>query len=125
MLVTFFLLAFIAFSFAYKIGKRKFAYIIVFLSLVFLKTFVDINSLPDLEYYQSGYLELMDVPWLQVPTYWLYTLKCPEMGFRYLLKFASFLGSFRWLLFFIALVNTTRKFILDVVWKMFVSSPGK
>ncbi|MCQ2249770.1 MAG: EpsG family protein [Bacteroidales bacterium] len=91
---------------AYQTRSFKFIFVLVFVDIVLLKTFVDIYSLPDLDNYHWGYLELSNVSWFNVPFCWLRTLKCPEIGFRYILKFASFLDSFKWCLFIVACFNT-------------------
>lgn len=92
------------------IGKdskyRNLIYIAVYISVIFLKTFVDINSLPDLEFYKLGYYELSTVNWIDVPFYELSFLKCPEVVFRYILRIGGWLGDFRWSLFIIAIIHT-------------------
>ena len=74
-------------------------------SIVLTKTFIDIYSLPDLELYYAGWEELAGVNWKDVPSYKLTFLKCPEIGFRYILKIGSFLGDFKWSLLIIASIH--------------------
>ena len=81
-------------------------YVLLFLFIVFAKVFVDINALPDLDHYFNGYRELSRVNWWKVPSYDLTFLKCPEIGFRYILRIGSWFGDFKWSLFIIAVVNT-------------------
>lgn len=73
--------------------------------LIVTKTNVGIYDLPDLDYYFAGYEELKNICWLEVPTCQLVQLKCPEIGFRFILKFGSWLGSFRWSLLIIATIH--------------------
>lgn len=92
-------------AFSYFILRNvKLTYIVIICGIIILKTFVDINSLPDLENYYSGYLEICKLDFLRVPFGRIYTLKCPEIGFRYILKIAGCLGSFRYALLFIAVI---------------------
>lgn len=63
-----------------------------FVVLVLLRTFVDIHSVPDLLGYCSGFNELKMIDFTNVPTAYLYTLKTPEIGFRYLMKISSCLS---------------------------------
>lgn len=88
-----------------KQGQEKIAFPIVLVILVCTKTFVDIYALPDLDYYLAGCNELGTCGWFEVPVYQLVELKCPEVGFRYILKIGAWLGSFRWSLFIIAVVH--------------------
>lgn len=78
----------------------------VFLFLVVSKVFVNIWSLPDLDQYYWGYKELSNVDWKNIANHDLAALKCPEIGFRYILKIGSWLGDFKWSLLIIAIVNT-------------------
>lgn len=81
------------------------SFFIVMAVMLYSKTFVGIYDLPDIEYYFAGYEELGQVGWLEIPTYRMIELKCPEIGFRYILKIGSWLGSFHWSLFIIAFVH--------------------
>lgn len=85
--------------------NENLAYVIVFVGIVFLKTFVDIHSMPDLPSYYTGYKELASEDWFQVPFKRLWTLKCPEIGFRYILRIGALLGSFKWSLFIVGCIN--------------------
>lgn len=106
MLVLVIVVLSVLFALTYMSKNENLAYLIVFLGIVFLKTFVDIHSLPDLPAYYTGYKELIGIDWLQVPFKRLWTLKCPEIGFRYILKIGTTLGSFKWSLLLVALINT-------------------
>ena len=90
---------------AFMSKNENLAYVIVFVGIVFLKTFVDIHSMPDLPNYYTGYKELASVDWFQVPFKRLWTLKCPEIGFRYVLRIGALLGSFKWSLFIVGCIN--------------------
>ena len=81
-------------------------YSIIFVVLVLTKTFIDIKSLPDLENYFWGYKELSNVEWSDIAYHKLRILKCPEIGFRYILKIGSFLGDFKCSLFIIAVIHS-------------------
>lgn len=81
------------------------SFFIVMAVMLYSKTFVGIYDLPDIGYYFAGYEELGQVGWLEVPVHRLVELKCPEIGFRYILKIGAWLGSFHWSLFIIALVH--------------------
>lgn len=81
-------------------------YSVIFVVIVLTKTFIDIKSLPDLENYYWGYIELSNIDWLEIANHKLRTLKCPEIGFRYILKIGSFLGDFKWSLFIIAVIHS-------------------
>lgn len=74
--------------------------------MIISKTFVDINKLPDIPDYYSGFQELSNVSWGDIHSYSLMSLKCPEIGFRYILKIGSLLGNFKWSLFIIATIHT-------------------
>lgn len=91
-------------------GKNKafdnMIYAIVFLVMVIAKTFIDLDALPDLIHYFWGSKELSTVDWLSVTKHDLVSLKCPEIGFRYILKLGSFLGGFKFSLFIIAVIHT-------------------
>lgn len=106
MLLLFIIFIIVLSTIAFMSKNENLAYVIIFLSVVLLKTYVDIYSLPDLRAYFSGYKELAQATLLQVPFKRLWTLKCPEIGFRYILKIGSILGSFRFSLFLIACINT-------------------
>lgn len=96
-------------------------YLIVVLSImVIVRTFVDISSVPDLDKYFSGFLEIKDIPFLDVGTAWLYTLKCPEIGFRYLLKLCSYVFSFRFVLFIIAVLSIIPYYKLIKAYSPFI-----
>lgn len=89
-----------------KIKLNNFIYFLVFLVLVIAKTFIDINALPDLPHYFAGAQELSNVKWWDVPTYNLTFLKCPEIGFRYILRIGGWLGDFKWSLLLISIIHT-------------------
>lgn len=108
MILLFISLFILIYSFA--VGRKdKFNNIVywgLFICLVFLKVYVDISVLPDLEHYYWGYIELACVDWSKIPTFDLTFLKCPEIGFRYILRIGALLGDFKWSLFIIAVVHT-------------------
>ena len=81
------------------------AFVSLFIVLVSVKTFVDVYALPDLPIYLDGYDELSTLGLSEIPAYKLVTLKCPEIGFRYILRIGAFLGDFRWSLFIISVVH--------------------
>ncbi|MGG6544655.1 UNVERIFIED_CONTAM: EpsG family protein [Prevotella sp. 15_C9] len=76
-----------------KKSKNKFFVLISFSTLLFLRTFVDIQSVPDLHSYILGFKQMIDVDFLKVPITELYYVKIPEIGFRYLMKICGLVSS--------------------------------
>ena len=111
-------------------GKNKaidnMTYVIVFLVLVIAKTGIDLNALPDVIHYFWGFKELSAVDWLNVAGHDLVLLKCPETGFRYILKLGSFLGNFKWSLFIVATIHayafiyTSKKYSPYIIFSLII-----
>lgn len=102
---NFWLLLLAGLFFINKENKQTFIYIAT-ITLVIIRSLAEINSVPDLSGYQSGFYELSEMKLQDVATGWLYTLKCPEIGFRYLMKFASYISmDFHVCLFIIAVLT--------------------
>lgn len=82
-------------------GRRKIKFFIVFsfLDLLVFRSFMDIYTLPDLPYYQLGYDQICKMDFLKVPFGSINYVKIPEVGFRLLMKFSSYISSsFTWFL---------------------------
>lgn len=78
---------------------------LVFCTLVFIRTFVDIGSVVDLPNYYLGYCELSELPFQEVYNADL-SIKAPEIGFRYLCKICAIIfGDFKGVLFVMAAFN--------------------
>lgn len=74
---------------------------------VFIRTFIDIKSVPDLEFYSFGYRQIADIAFFEVPSAAIYDVKIPEIGFRYLMKVCSIIcTSFTFFLFIYGLLWT-------------------
>lgn len=74
---------------------------------VFIRTFIDIRSVPDLEFYSLGYRQIADIEFLKIPSAAIYDVKIPEFGFRYLMKICSIIcTSFTFFLFIYGLLWT-------------------
>lgn len=78
---------------------------ISFLLLLFFRTFVDIQSVPDLEFYRLGYEEIRSISFFEIPLASLSYVKIDEVGFRYLMKICSVISSsFTFFLFIFGLL---------------------
>lgn len=67
----------------------------MFLSLIVMlifRTFLNINSLPDLPAYSSGFSQISQLPFSEVATSELFKVKMPEYGFRFLMKIVSIIS---------------------------------
>lgn len=56
------------------------------------RTLLDINFLPDLPAYSSGYSQISQLPFSQVAVSELHSVKMPEVGFRLFMKIVSFIS---------------------------------
>lgn len=61
--------------------------------LLFLRTFVNIQSVPDLEPYSWGYDQLKDIAFFKISVADINYVKIPEIGFRYLMKLCAYISS--------------------------------
>lgn len=103
LVLTFFLIMFLGLIIPEK--KNHLFLAIVLVILTFIRTFVDVYSVPDLDNYLGGFLQIKAAPNSSVATVDTYPLKCPELGYRYLMKFCSYIGDFRFLLFVLAVYS--------------------
>nr|WP_308535088.1 EpsG family protein [uncultured Prevotella sp.] len=87
--------------------KRKTSFF-VFISLailLFLRTFVDVQSVPDLEAYSLGYNEIKEIGFFKLMSARLDYVKIDEVGFRYLMKIVGMVfSSFFYFLFGVSLL---------------------
>ena len=85
--------------------KVKFFVLVSCALLIYLRTFVDIYSVPDLQPYSWGYEQMHNVSLLKIPTANIDSVKIVELGFRYLMKICSLLSpSFTFFLFMYSLL---------------------
>ena len=86
-------LGFFCYSFISTEKRVNYFVCISFIILLFPRTFVDIQSVPDLEFYRLGFKQLQSIDFLKVPTSKIYDVKMEEIGFRYLMKISSIVSS--------------------------------
>lgn len=85
--------------------KVKFFVLVSCALLIYLRTFVDLYSVPDLQAYSWGYEQIHNVSFLKIPTANIDSVKIVEPGFRYLMKICSLLSpSFTFFLFMYSLL---------------------
>ena len=75
-----------------RINSEKHYIYASFFVLLFFRTYIDINSLPDLSSYKDSFEVLSNTPWQNVHNAWIGS-KINEIGFRYFLKFGSIIGN--------------------------------
>ena len=86
--------------------ERAFRWVSLLLcsTMVILRSFMDINSLPDLPEYEQGFIALRSISWGKVPNEWI-GVKIDEVGFRFFLKIVGlFSDNFHVFLFVMGIV---------------------
>lgn len=111
--------------------KVKFFVFVSCAVLIYLRTFVDIYSVPDLEPYSWGYEQMLNINFFEIPEANIYDVKISEIGFRYLMKICSLLSSsFTFFLFIYALLwvggywDVIRKYSPNVVLSLLLLIVG-
>lgn len=112
-------------------AKVKFFVLVSCAVLIYLRTFVDIYSVPDLEPYSWGYEQMLNINFFEIPEAYIYDVKISEIGFRYLMKICSLLSSsFTFFLFIYALLwvggywDVIRKYSPNVVLSLLLLIVG-
>ena len=125
LLLNFLFLLIIGFICSYPkptMDKTKIFVCLCFILLLFFRTFVDIQSVPDLEAYSWGYDRIRNISFSKLATASIYDVKISEIGFRYLMKlcgiispsFTFFLFAFGvlWLIGYIKVINSYSPYII-------------
>ena len=60
--------------------------VVSFLALLFFRTFIDIESVPDLRPYSLAYSRICEISLREVPLDSINDIKMPEIGFRLFMK---------------------------------------
>lgn len=80
--------------------KTSLFIIISFITLLFFRTCINIDSLPDLPFYNEGYIQIRNSSFRDALFGTLYDVKIPEIGFRAIMKLVSYIsGNFSFFLF--------------------------
>lgn len=125
LLLNFLFLLIVGFICSYPkptMDKTKIFVCICFVLLLFFRTFVDVQSVPDLEAYCWGYDQISNISFSKLATANISEVKISEIGFRYLMKlcgiisssFTFFLFAFGvlWLIGYIKVINSYSPYIV-------------
>ena len=111
--------------------KVKLFVVVCSIQLLFLRTFVDIRSVPDLEPYSWGYKQILSINFFKIPVANIYEVKIAETGFRYLMKICGMISSsFTFFLFVYGLLwiggylNVIKKYSPHVILSLILLTVG-